>query len=143
MDQFRIHDCLYFIVNVIIYSFINTLCHMYGYIIWVGDFTTWIIFNNAGAFDNKTIMMYMKYNVQSFAFKLTALRSTFLYISIGFSLATVAFYMRKTVRIRATMGEKMLTNPQYSNYIVDTFVFTIMSGYDSLKILSNNGQNNY
>jgi hypothetical protein len=36
--------------------------------------------------------------VQSFAFKLRALRSTFLYISIGFLLATVAFYMKKTVQ---------------------------------------------
>jgi hypothetical protein len=36
-------------------------------------------------------------SVQSFSFKLTALGSTFLYISIGFSLAVVAFYMKKTV----------------------------------------------
>jgi hypothetical protein len=36
--------------------------------------------------------------VQSFAFKLRALRSIFLYISIGFSLTTVAFYMKKTVQ---------------------------------------------
>jgi hypothetical protein len=38
-------------------------------------------------------------DVQSFSFKLTALRSTFLYISIEFSLASVAFYMEKTVHV--------------------------------------------
>jgi hypothetical protein len=42
-------------------------------------------------------IIYPSYTVQLFSFKVTALRSTFLYISIGFSLATVAFYMKKTV----------------------------------------------
>jgi hypothetical protein len=42
-------------------------------------------------------------NEQSFSVKLTALRSTFLYKSIGFSLAAVAFYMQKTVHINITI----------------------------------------
>jgi hypothetical protein len=43
------------------------------------------------------LMLYL-WKVQYFAFKLRALRSTFLYISIGFSLVAVAFYMKKTVQ---------------------------------------------
>jgi hypothetical protein len=44
----------------------------------------------------KKLKMFLLY-VQSFSFKLTTLRSTFLYISIKFSLAAVTFYIKKTV----------------------------------------------
>jgi hypothetical protein len=55
----------------------------------------------SAVFSNLCKYMCVKYkytcHVQSFAFKLTVLRSTFLYISIWFSFTTVAFYMKKTV----------------------------------------------
>jgi hypothetical protein len=58
----------------------------------------------------------LSYYVQYFAFKLRAVRSTFLYISIGFSLAAVAFYKKKTVR-----NHKILEKRGYSQHLIQNY----------------------
>jgi hypothetical protein len=58
--------------------------------------------------------------VQSFAFKLTALRSTFLCLSIGFSLTTVVFYMEKTVQYNVVCVFSLYT---LLNYILNCIIY--------------------
>jgi hypothetical protein len=75
----------------------------YGYIViffWVYDFECTVLCIVQCMY----ILYYVwwHFTVQSFAFKLTALRSTFLYISIKFPIHLLTFYMALTVHILCT-----------------------------------------